>query len=151
MENIIVEYHNVVDILIFNDKHQLALQKRASSDKSFPSHWDFSAGGHIDQNEEVQKTAEREIFEELGLSGHVTLILHEHYKYPAWNNPSVIRDTDMYIFKMFHNGPFKINTNEVEKAVFFDLQTIQKMIDQGDKFHPEFLLIWKKGIVTREV
>ena len=64
MRNIKVEYHKVVDILIFNDKHQLALQKRALSDKSFPGHWDFSAGGHIDRNEEAQKAAERESVDE---------------------------------------------------------------------------------------
>lgn len=147
MKNIKVEYHKVVDILIFNNQHQLALQKRASSDKSFPSHWDFSAGGHIDPNEESQKAAEREIFEELGVSGQVTFISKEHFQYPAWD-PSVLREVNASIYKMFHNGPFKIDPKEVEKVVFSSLSTIQKMIGGGEKFHPEFLFIWKKGVVS---
>ncbi|KKQ42956.1 MAG: hypothetical protein US60_C0010G0045 [Microgenomates group bacterium GW2011_GWC1_37_8] len=150
MRNIKVEYHKVVDILIFNDKHQLALQKRALSDKSFPGHWDFSAGGHIDRNEEAQKAAEREILEELGVSGQAIFMSQEYFQYPDWD-PSILRDVETSIFKMFYNGPFRINSKEVEKIIFFDLRTIQKMIDQGNKFHPEFLLTWQKGIVLHAV
>lgn len=141
-----IEYHNCVDILIFNDMCELALQMRAANDKSFSGHWDFSAGGHVDLNEESQKAAEREIFEELGVSGQVTFLSQEHFQYPAWD-PSILREVDASIYKMIHNGPFKINPKEVEKVVFLGLPVIQKMIDEGGKFHPEFLLAWKKGII----
>ena len=136
-----------MDILIFNDRHELALQMRAANDKSFSSHWDFSAGGHVDLNEENQKAAEREIFEELSVSGQVTFISQEHFQYPGWD-PSILREIDVSIYKMFHNGPFKIDPKEVEKVVFLSLSAIKKMIDEGSKFHPEFLLAWKKGIIS---
>jgi|SRR3989344_1958755 len=148
MRNIKVEYHKVVDILIFNDKHQLALQKRALSDKSFPGHWDFSAGGHIDRNEEAQKAAERETFEELGISGKIEFVSQENLQYQAWNS-QLTRDVDASIFKMVHDGHFSANKNEVAKINFFKLTDVQKMIDAGEKFHPEFLLVWKKGIVSK--
>lgn len=145
-----IEYHRCVDILIFNDRHELALQMRTANDKSFPSHWDFSAGGHVNENEENKKAAERETFEELGVSGQVIFISQEHFQYPAWN-PSILREVDASIYKMFHNGPFKVNPKEVEKVVFLSLPTIQKMIDRGSKFHPEFLLTWNKGMVAKAV
>jgi len=141
-----IEHHICVDILIFNDRHELALQMRAANDKSFPGHWDFSAGGHVNLNEESNKAAEREIFEELGVSGQVTFISQEHFQYPAWD-PSILREVNASIYKMFHNGPFKIDPKEVERVVFLSLPAIQKMIDEGSKCHPEFLMVWKKGII----
>ena len=145
-----IEYHTCVDILIFNNRAELALQMRAANDKSFPGHWDFSAGGHVDLNEENQKAAEREIFEELGVSGQVTMVSKEHFQYPGWD-PSILREVEASIYKMFHNGPFKIDPKEVEKVIFLSLPAIQKMIDEGSKFHPEFLLTWKRGIILEAV
>lgn len=142
-----IEYINSVNILVFNDQNELVLQMRAKDDKSFPSHWDFSAGGHVEQDEENQKAAERETFEEIGITGQLVPVTKEHFQYPAWT-PSVLREVDLSIYKMVNNGPFKIDSKELEKVEFFSLPTIQKMIDQGIKFHPEFLLAWKKGIVS---
>ncbi len=143
-----IEKHNCVDILIFNNQSELALQMRATKDKSFPGHWDFSAGGHVDPNEEGQKAAERETFEELGISSRMTFVTRECFQYPDWN-PTILRKVDISIYKMYHNGPFKIDTKEVERVEFFSLSKIQKMIDEGSKFHPEFILVWKKGIVLK--
>jgi isopentenyl-diphosphate Delta-isomerase len=145
-----MEKHIVSDILIFNQNGELALQMRAENDKSFPKHWDFSAGGHIDAGENSQKAAEREIFEELGISGKVELITRQNLQYQAWKS-QIVRDVDASIFKMLHNGPFEINKDEVMKIRFFKLEDIQKMKDTGEKFHPEFLLIWDKGIVAKAI
>lgn len=43
----------------------------------------------------------------------------------------------------------KLAPKEVEKVQFFALEDIQKMINSGDKFHPEFVLSWEKGIITK--
>jgi isopentenyldiphosphate isomerase len=59
------EYHNVVDVFVFNHNGQIALQKRSFDDKSFPGHWDFSAGGHIDLR--LLTRCQKEVFEEIGL------------------------------------------------------------------------------------
>ena len=141
-----VEYHKVVDILIFNNRNELALQMRSANDKSFPSHWDFSVGGHVDKNEEDNKAAEREISEELGIIGKIVFISKEHFQYPDWNH-TILREVDASIYKMVHNGPFEINKDEVMKIKSFKLLDIQKIIDAGEKFHPEFLLVWKRGVV----
>ena len=142
-----IEQITCVDILIFNDRNELALQMRALNDDSFPGHWDFSVGGHVEPNEESQTAAEREILEELGVSGKVEFISKENFEYPAWS-ANVLRKASASMYKMSHNGPFKIDPNETEKVVFFSLSEIQKMINEGVRFHPEFLLTWEKGIVS---
>lgn len=146
MENIKLEYHKVVDILIFNKLGELALQKRVLDDKPFPGYWDFSAGGHIDLGEESQNAAERELFEELGISPSLVFIKKEIFYYPAWNS-KISREVNADIYKAVYDGELKINLKEVEKVVFFDLPVIQKMIDKREEIHPEFLLAWEKGII----
>ena len=146
----IIEQHNVVDILIYNDEGELALQKRAAGDKSFPDHWDFSAGGHIDENENSADAASRELSEGLGIVGALSFVDQEHVQYSGWK-PNVQREVDVAIYKMIHNGPFEINPKEVKEIGFFKLETIQKMIDNGDKFHLEFLLVWEKGLCSHGV
>ena len=143
-----VEYKKSSTVLVFNDNGELALQLRASNDGSFPTHWDFSAGGGIDPGEDSKLSAERELREELGIDANVEFITEEHYIYPAWN-PSVTREVDLFIYKCRHNGPFKPDQAEVEKVEFFKFETIKKMIESGVKFHPELTLSWNKGIISR--
>jgi len=132
--------------MVFNDAGELALQLRSANDFSFPSHWDFSAGGGIDEGEDPKFSAERETREELGVEVKVEFVAEEHFKYPAWN-PANTREVELHIFKTHHNGPFTIDTVELEKVEFFTFEKIKEMIDSGLKFHPEFLLLWNKGII----
>lgn len=142
------EYKKSSAVLVFNDDGELALQLRAANDDSFPSHWDFSAGGGIDPGEDNKNSAQRELREELGVDASVEFISQERYNYPAWN-PSVLREVDLSIYKAHHNGPFQIDSAEVEKVQFFKLETIREMMKSGVKFHPEFALSWNKGIISR--
>ena len=135
-------------ILVFNDRGELALQLRAADDDSFPSHWDFSAGGGIDAGEDEKLSAERELQEELGIKASVALVAQERYIYPAWK-PSVMREIDLWIYKAHHNGPFKPDPAEVEKVEFFTLERIKEMMESDHKFHPEFVLSWNKGVITK--
>ncbi len=134
-------------VIISNDKDAIALQLRAAHDDSFPSHWDFSAGGGIENGEDEKKSIEREIKEELGIEAQADFIAKRHYAYPAWK-PGITRDNDVWIYKAKHNGPFTHDVNEVERVEFFAIEEIKKMIERGDKFHPEFILAWNEGIVA---
>ncbi|MBI2640330.1 MAG: NUDIX hydrolase [Candidatus Sungbacteria bacterium] len=143
-----VEYKKSSAVLVFNDKGELALQLRAANDDSFPSHWDFSAGGGIDVGEDPKDSAKRELREELGVDATVEFIAEEHYKYPAWK-PSVSREVDLFIYKAHHNGPFNLDPAEIAKVQFLKLTIIKEMIESDAKFHPEFVLSWNKGIISR--
>lgn len=141
-----IEYKKSSAVLVFNDNGELALQMRAANDTSFPSHWDFSAGGGIDPGEDPEHCAKRELQEELGVEADVEFITEEHQAYPAWT-PSVSREVDLFIYKAHHNGPFRPDPGEIEKVQFFTLEIIKSMIESGEKFHPEFILSWKKNVI----
>ena len=134
-------------VIISNDKNSIALQLRAAHDDSFPSHWDFSAGGGVEKGEDEKKSIEREIKEELGIEAKVDFMVNRNYKYPAWK-PGFTRDNDVWIYKAKHNGPFTPDTNEIEKVGFFTIEEIKKMVEHGEKFHPEFVLAWNEGLIA---
>jgi isopentenyldiphosphate isomerase len=127
-------------VLVFNERGDLALQLRAAHDDSYPSHWDFSAGGGIDEGEAPHAAATRELQEELGITCGIDYIGKEVYM-----DEHCVDQLCMYRTTYF--GPFKLNNSEVADLVFFSPQKIQEMIKANEKFHPEFLSIWKMGIV----
>ncbi len=142
------EYKKSSEVLVFNDKGELLLQMRAANDDSFPSHWSFSAGGGVESGEDAKLSAEREVKEELGVDAKAEFVREEHLTYPSWT-PNVMREEDLSLYKTHHNGPFNLDTKEIEKVEFFALDTIKKMIASGEKFHPSFVLLYNKGVYAR--
>lgn len=63
--------------LIFNDKEEVLLVKRADNDDFFPGFWELPGGG-IDYGESPQKSLKREIQEECGLTIDVSYPLGIH-------------------------------------------------------------------------
>lgn len=142
-----IQHKTVSVIFIVNDQNKLALQLRAAHDDSFPSHWDFSVGGSIDKGEEPLTAAKREAKEELGIDINPEFITEDNLNYKAWD-PSITREEHVFIFKTTYNGEFYPNSEEVEKVEFFSFEKIKEMINDGEKFHPGFLLVWNKGLLN---
>lgn len=136
-------------VLVFNSNNELLLQLRAADDDSFPSHWDFSAGGGIDDGGDPKISAERELTEELGITAPVEPIGREECTYPAWN-PANTRAAVLYLFKTSHEGPFKPDPKEVQKVEFFSFDQIDQMLASGEKFHPEFMYVWNNQNTFRK-
>ncbi len=128
--------------LVFNDKNELALQLRAASDNSYPLHWDFSAAGGIEPDEDQKTAATRELKEELGITAEIEFVGEELYEDEKCTDK-------LYIYKTRHNGPFKPDPKEVEDIRFFKLDDIQKMLDSGEKFHPEFPFVWNREVISQ--
>ncbi|MBA3723888.1 MAG: NUDIX domain-containing protein [Candidatus Levybacteria bacterium] len=125
---------------MFNSKHELALQMRAAHDTSYPLHWDFSAAGGIDYGEDHKAAALRELKEELGIENEITFIGEDEFR-------SETKTDKLYLYKTIYDGPFNPDPDEVASVQIFSLEKIRKMIETGDKFHPEFLYLWRKGII----
>lgn len=127
-------------VLVFNDKNELALQLRAATDTSYPSHWDFSAAGGIKDGEDPLDAANRELEEEIGIHGKLEPVGEVSYVDERGEDY-------LYIYKMRHNGSFNLDPNEVDDERFFALAVIASMIQAGEKFHPEFIFVWNKGVI----
>lgn len=130
--------HRIVHVLIFNDKGEMALQLR-SDDVSFcPNHWSTTVGGHVQTKESYNEAALREYEEELGITTKLEFFNKDYYD---------IKDVPtkfLVTFKSIFNGPFKPDASVVKTVNFFTIEQIKKMINNGEKFHPELLFLLKK-------
>jgi len=129
--------HRAVHILIFNRNGEVVLQKRSRAKDRHPSLWDSSAAGHVDGAEKYEQTAKRELEEELGVRTELT----EIGRLPASDatGQEFIR---LYIGS--HDGPFRINCEEIEWAGFFLQELVTRWISaRPEEFAPGFLQCWR--------
>ena len=94
--------HRACYILVFNGKHELFVQKRTMSKDIYPGYWDVAAGGVVLAGESYEASAERELQEELGISGVGLKFLFDRY-FADRNNRVWGR-----IFTCIHEGTYSL-------------------------------------------
>jgi len=129
--------HRACYILVFNDKHEVFLQKRTDTKDVYPSCWDVAAGGVVLAGESYEKSAVRELAEELGVSG-VSLTTHFDQYYEMDTNRVWGR-----IFSCVHNGPFQLQKEEVAFGYFMSIPEIFKLSEKED-FTPDGIDMLRK-------
>ena len=61
-------YRLVVHICLFNDKDEMLIQQRQTTQKHFADFWDVTVGGQVDSGETSSEGVQRELLEELGIN-----------------------------------------------------------------------------------
>ena len=129
--------HRAVHILIFNARGELFLQKRSRWKDRHPFVWDSSAAGHVDAGEEYDKTAVRELEEELGVKAELTRVA----KLPASEQTG---QEFIWLYRAEHEGPFTLAPTEIEHGEFFPVEVVSEWIEaRPADFAPGFLECWK--------
>ena len=103
--------HRSSSVVIYNSKGEIALQKRSLSKDLYPGYYTLSASGHVNKGETYKETIKREMYEEIGIKAPVKFITKFLYRMPLESEFSSI-------FTAQHEGPFHINTDEVESIEF---------------------------------
>jgi isopentenyl-diphosphate delta-isomerase type 1 len=129
--------HRGIHVLVFNSKGDLLLQKRSMSKKTYPGRWTSSCSGHVSYGESYDEAAKRELLEEIGISTKMT----ELFKFYD-DNP-----VDREIAKVFvaqHEGPFKIDNDEVDDAKFFSMGEIRRIMSEKlEILTPDFIKVFQ--------
>ncbi len=117
--------HRSVSILVFNDWGELYLQKRSATKDTDPGIWTVSASGHVEVGDNYEETAHRELREELGIDMEISFVDKFLCRAP--------HETEMTaIFKAFHNGPFKLNKEEISDGKFFTRKELNEAVKKGE-------------------
>lgn len=124
-------------ILVFNDYHELFLQKRTDTKDIYPGYWDVAAGGVVLADESYEATAARELAEELGVRDVPLQFLFDHY---YENNGKRVWGR---VFTCHHNGPFTLQESEVAGGKFISVTEALRLADKED-FTPNGLEILYK-------
>lgn len=131
--------HRIVHVFLFNEKGELIIQKR-SKDVSFcPLHWSTSVGGHVLTWETYENAAKREYEEELWIKdGNIEFLAYLDFVTLSGILKKIV------VFKWIFDWEMSVNTQEVEKIEAFSLDTIKRMIQAWEPFHPELLFLLQK-------
>lgn len=136
--------HPVVHLHIFNTQGKIFLQKRAPNKDLYPGFWDTAVGGHVVSGEDIASALARETKEELGITVKNPQFLLRYVMRNSYESELV------YVFKTKHNGPFKINREEIEVGRFWTIFEAKKMIGKKiftPNLEQELLLLEKMRIL----
>lgn len=132
----------VVRVLVFNNNRELFLQLRAPDSKSFPSHWDVSAGGHVDVGETDDHAAVRELAEEIGITG-VPLEKIDRYYFEEEEKGKFLASYDI-LYKTTCEE-VSIDNDEVTGGRWISLEDLESELDEGViKFTPGVRYIFRE-------
>jgi isopentenyl-diphosphate Delta-isomerase len=136
--------HRALSVVIINSRNKILLQQRSANRSIHPLSWDLSASEHVLSGESFKDGAKRSAREELGVEVEVTEVTKPNLQKRQYEvgDKTVYENEMVEMLKAVHEGPFKIDPNEVNKVGFFSIDEIEKMIAEGVKFTPWFLFEW---------
>jgi len=110
--------HRASYILVFDRNGRLFIHKRTQSKDVFPGYHDIAAGGVVKQGENYRQSAERELFEELGIRGVPLTELFECFysdeSCRVWGR----------VFRCEYNGKMILQKEEIESGRFMPVADI---------------------------
>ncbi len=115
------------------DKYQVLLQKRSAEKESFPGMYDTSSAGHIQAGDEPLESAQRELFEELGINAPAEDLAFAgkfHIKYEMEFHGKMFRDNEVafvYVYeKPVNIGNLVLQKEEVDEVRWFDIEAVHE-------------------------
>lgn len=133
--------HRATYILVFNTTGELFIQKRSMRKDIYPGYWDVAAGGVVLAGESYEDSAQRELYEELGVKNAKLRFLFDQYYEDAGNK------VWGRIFSCTHNGPFTLQAEEIDDGRFIPLQAIEQL-NQDEPVTPDGLQLIR-AIINR--
>jgi len=136
--------HRAVHILVFNEAGELFIQKRAATKDEFPHCYDSSAAGHLDQGEDYDACARRELREELDLA-----IPAERWEklFKIAARPETGCEF-VWVYRVITSESPRINRQEIEFGEFWSLRRVLEAVaERPEEFATGFVRIlqeWRK-------
>ncbi len=134
--------HLAFSIFIFNDDHQLLLQKRAAGKYHFSNLWSNSCCGHPRPDEAIRTAAERRLREEFGFS---TALQHHHTLiYQATDSASGLTEKELlHVFTGRYQGRPEPEAEEISDWRWQSLLELRQQL----RTHPEAFTPWFRLLV----
>jgi 16S rRNA (adenine1518-N6/adenine1519-N6)-dimethyltransferase len=119
--------HRVVRIFLLNSSHELLIQKRSST-VAFPNLWDQSAGGHVDEGEDYDTAAIRELNEEIGVKNVPLIRIKKYFTEEKAANHTMRRFNMLYT--AIFDGIISIDNDEVSGTKWIALDELEQWMKQ---------------------
>ncbi|MEW5909157.1 MAG: NUDIX domain-containing protein [Thermodesulfobacteriota bacterium] len=129
--------HRAVYILVFNSKGELFRQKRTLTKDIYPGCYDIAAGGVVLDGESNDRAAERELEEELGISGTPLIPLFSFCFEDSGNK------VFGSVYRTRYDGEIVLQKEEIESGQFCPLKEILKSMPT-EPYTPDGIYVLKE-------
>lgn len=116
--------HRSVQVLVFDRRGHLLLQRRSQSKDLFPGYYCASASGHVMAGDTYANTAERELREELGAELPLTYFGRVLVR-------SEVETEITALFAARGDGPFTFHPTETDGGAYFSRAEVRQSLAQG--------------------
>jgi isopentenyl-diphosphate Delta-isomerase len=129
-------WHRTSQIWIMNKEREVLCNLRSKSKDLFANYWDLSIGGHVEAGDSYERTAIRELKEEIGIETDIEklIFLGDEKVEGVYQEKSLIDREHARLFLFFTNlgiGDFKIQKEEIEKIDFFSIDYLIESIQSS--------------------
>ena len=135
--------HRAVSVLVFNQKGDWLLQRRAAAKYHSPALWTNTCCSHPSPGEDEKDAAERRLEEEMGLRCNLTKAFS--FSYMAHFDNGLIENELDHVFFGYTDMKPTINLNEVDEWKYMPTSALLKKIDTN----PESFTQWFKIILPK--
>ena len=146
-------WHRVIKVVVLNQNNEILIQRRSKTKKIFPNVWDIGVTGHVSAGEQPIASAQRELFEELGIKAKQNELkyIFSYKKDIGYNDFKEKMFIDLfYIKKDFNIADFSILKDEVSEIRFIELENFNQFLNDDyfiENFELEAIKEKLKGII----
>ena len=135
-------FHATVHVWLYTKDEKILLQKRAPTKKVFPNLWDISVAGHVGSGEDIEATAVREVYEEIGLELKPSDLIKIGTRKHQVSHPNGIQDNEIhhvFIAELKVSvDDLIVQEEEVAGLKLFDLDILRKTKNLENILLPRF-------------
>jgi isopentenyldiphosphate isomerase len=132
--------HRAIAVLLFNERGELYIQRRADWMGWYPGHWTLSVTGHVASGETYERAAKREMSEELGVDCELKWLMK--VKTPDWPYGDLVEREFLAIFEGQTTNPKIKLSDETQEGKFVPFEEFVRMpMERRDELTPDTLLV----------
>jgi len=136
--------HRAFSLLIFNERGELLLQRRAAGKRLWPHYWSNSCCSHPRRSESMETAIHRRLQEELGLACPLHFLFK--FQYHAQFDPAGAEHELCSVFIGRSTGDVRIDHNEISEWRWVSPEGLAEEMQRGrgERFTPWFAMEWER-------
>lgn len=118
-----MKLHRSIGILLLNEKNEMLFQKRSEKKDLDGGLWTYAVGGHVEFGKDYAETAQRELYEELGI--RASLQFTQKFTY---NTGKEFQMAGIFIARIVGVIRFDLDPDEVSEVAWVPLPKIKEFV-----------------------